>query len=164
MNERDIVLKLQSYVDGQLAGSEAAALAARLRQDERQRALCDELRLIKVLVRDNQAEYAVPETRDFYWSQISRRIAAEPVEPARTTSSLVGWLRWLVPVGATALICAYWLLPGDSGSGSDAAFLVGHEMEAPLAETTSYSFRSESAGMTVVWVETRGVHPLVSGE
>ena len=164
MNKRDTALKLQAYVDGQLARPEAEAMSALLTRDERQRALHDELRSIKAWVRDSQIEHPVPETREFYWSRIHRAIATSPTECVQRVGPLAWWLRWLVPVSATALLCVYWLVPMQRGAGSEEGLLVGHEIETPLAETTSFAFRSESAAMTVVWVETRALHNLVSGE
>ncbi len=164
MKELDHALKLQAYVDGELPDREARAMAESLKRDERQRALHDGLRSIKSLLREHEPEHAVPETREFYWLQIRRGIAVEPVRRATAAGWLSGWLRWLVPVGATALLCVYWLWPTEGRSGSTAGLLVGHEIETPLVETTSFAFRSESAAMTVVWVETRGLHNLASGE
>jgi len=164
MKELDHALKLQAYVDGELPDREARAMAESLKRDERQQALHDGLRSIKALLRDNELERPVPETREFYWSQIQRGIAVEPVQRASGAGLLSGWLRWLVPVGATALLCVYWLWPTAGRSGSASGLLIGHEIETPLAETTSFAFRSESAAMTVVWVETRGLHNLASGE
>jgi hypothetical protein len=166
MNKRDDALKLQAYVDGQLTRHEAEAMATLLTRDDQQRALRDELQSIKAWVRDSQVERPVPETREFYWSRIHRSIAAGSAERARGVGvgTLAWWLRWLVPASAAALLCVYWLVPMDRGTGSEEGLLVGHEIETPLAETTSFAFRSESAGMTVVWVETRALHNLVSGE
>lgn len=163
MKELEQALKLQAYVDGELPDREARALAETLRQDAQRQALHDELRSIRALLRGNELERPVLETREFYWAQIQRSIAAAPAERASHARSL-GWLlRWLVPVGATALLSVYWLMPTPA-SGPTAPLLVGHEIETPLEETTSYAFRSESAGMTVVWVQTGGQHHLAPGE
>jgi anti-sigma factor RsiW len=164
MKELDNALKLQAYVDGELPDREAKAMAKSLSQDAQRQVLHDELRSLKALLRGNEIEHPVRETREFYWSQIQRSIAATPAGRAPHASSLGWWLRWLVPVGATALLCAYWLVPTEPTPTGTEGLLVGHELETPLAETTSYAFRSESAGMTVVWVETRGLHNLVVGE
>jgi anti-sigma factor RsiW len=165
MNERDNALRVQAHVDGQLTGSEAAETARWISRDESQRALHDALRSIKTVLRTNELQRAVPETREFYWSQIERRITVASAGRASHAGWLGWWLRWVVPIGATALLCGYWLWPAEERSGTGVGLLlVGHEIETPLAETTSFAFRSESAAMTVVWVETRGLHNLASGE
>jgi len=162
MKELDHALKLQAFVDGELPETEARAVADTLKRDGQRQLLHDELRSLRALLRGNELDHPVLETREFYWSQIQRSIAAAPAERAPHARSL-GWLlRWLVPVGATALLSVYWLMP--TRSGATESLLVGHEIETPLEETTSYAFRSESAGMTVVWVETGGQHHLAPGE
>ena len=162
MNELEYSLKLQAFVDGELPETEARAVAETLKRDGQRQVLHDELRLVRALLRGNELEHPVLETREFYWSQIQRSIAAAPTERVPHARSL-GWLlRWLVPVGATALLSVYWLMP--TYSGATKSLLVGHEIDTPLEETTSYAFRSESAGMTVVWVETEGQHHLAPSE
>ena len=164
MNERDITLRVQAHADGQLSGAEAEEVSRLLSGDEQKRRLHDELRLLKALLRGNEVDHPVPETREFYWAQIRRGIEGVPLERAQATGGWGWWLRWLVPVGAAAMLCLYWFWPKEWSSGSTAGLLVGHEIETPMEETTSFAFRSESAAMSVVWVETRGLHNLASGE
>jgi hypothetical protein len=147
-----------------LSAAEAAEVSRRLEQDGQERLLHDELRLLKDLMRRSELVRPVPETRAFYWSQIRRGIESAPREHSAGAKGLVWWLRWLAPVGATAVLCWFWLLPTEWDSGSTKGLLVGHEIETPVEETTSFAFRSESAAMSVVWVETRGLHNLASGE
>jgi negative regulator of sigma E activity len=166
MSEPEKALKVQACVDGELPDAEAKAFLDSIRQDEQLQLIHQHLRSIKSLMHENELEHPVQETREFYWAQIQRSIAAAPAGRATHASSL-GWLlRWLVPVGATALLCAYWLMPVRPGAGSDAEadLLVGHEIETPLEDTTSFAFRSESAGMTIVWVETRGMQNMGLGD
>ena len=160
MIKRDVALKVQAQVDGQLTGREATRLTARLTRDRELSALRDELLVMKEWLREEPIERPVPESREFYWSKIQRGIAAAPTGRVRHFSSLGWWLRWLVPVGATALLCVYWFLPMVPAPDQGVHLSVGHEIETPLADTMSFSFRSESAAMTVVWVETRGLSNL----
>jgi anti-sigma factor RsiW len=154
------VLKVQAYADGQLTAAEAAEVSRQLGHDSRDRLLHDELRSLKTLLRQNELARPVPETREFYWSQIRRGIESLPREEG--PKGIVWWLRWLAPVGATVLVCWLWFSPLEEPPASAARFLVGHEIETPMEETTSFAFRSESAAMSVVWVETRGLHNLAS--
>jgi hypothetical protein len=164
MNDHDSTLRVQALADGQLSGADAEEVARLLSGDEQKRLLHDELRLLKTLLRENEVGRSVPETREFYWSQIRRGIECGPLEGGRATGGWGWWLGWLVPAGATAMLCLYWFWPTEWWSGSTAGLLVGHEIETPMEETTSFAFRSESAAMSVVWVETRGLHNLASGE
>lgn len=157
MITRDLALKLQAHVDGQLKAAEAKSMQARLIRDDELSALHDELQAAKTWLREEPLQQPVPVTRDFYWSAIRRGIAASPAEPVRGFIRPGWWWHWLVPAGATALFCLYWFLPFAPAPARNAQLSVGHEIETPLAETTSFSFRSESAAMTVVWVETRGL-------
>jgi negative regulator of sigma E activity len=166
MRKLEKALKVQACVDGEMPDAEAKALVQSIQQDEQLQLIHEHLQSIKTLMHENELEHPVQETREFYWASIHRSIAAAPAERATHASSL-GWLlRWLVPVGATALLCAYWLMPVRPGLGSDAEAdnLVGHEIETPLEETASFAFRSEAAEMTVVWVETRGLRNMGLGE
>lgn len=165
MNDQDYAFKLQAYVDGELPEAEAREMADSLSCDigGKHEALHQELQTMKRLLRGNEMQHAVPETREFYWSQIVRSIAVAPAG-RRAHATSFGWLlRWLLPVGATAALCFYWLMPSQPGAALEGP-LVGHEIETPLEETISFAFRSESAAMTVVWVETRGLHNLSSAD
>jgi anti-sigma factor RsiW len=147
-------LKLQAWLDGELAPAEARQVEARVGQDPQAQALLGELRMTRTALRGNEPDYVLPEAREFFWSKIERAIAAgeRQAQPANRIS--FGWLfrYWPQLSGATvaaALLCMagfhfHWL----SQQGWE-------DIENPLAETGTFCFRSEPDRMTLVWVYDR---------
>ena len=159
MTDQAAALKLQAYLDGELSSTDAKAVAELLDRDAGARALFQELSRTKSLLAGNEPNPKVPESREFYWSRIAREIQRQDAAgavPAIKGATFV-WLRWLAPAGALALLILTLTLTLRSPSQRGwVALAEGHEIETPLEETSSFTFRSESAGMTVVWVDT---HP-----
>ena len=129
MINHETELKLQAYLDGELSSGEAKAVEDLSTHDADARALFEELKLTKSVLAENELEVRLPESRGFYWSKIQRQIERE--EKAQATEQTE-------PKGAETLVAL-----DDS-----------HEIETPLEETSSFSFQSEAAGMTVVWVDS----------
>ncbi len=145
-------LKLQAHLDGELAPDEAREVVARLQRDVEARALFDKLKGARRLLAAHEPGLQVPESREFYWSRIRReieRVEREP-EPRPHPAWHVGrWLRLALPAAAALLFAALLL---HRSVASAPLFAVGDEIETPLEERDSFTFRSESAHMTVVWV------------
>jgi negative regulator of sigma E activity len=166
MIDRDTALQLQALLDGELDATEVAVVARRLEQDPEARQLYDELDLTRAVLLRCEPEHKVPQTRDFYWSRIRQGIErGERVETVPESRWWRGWLRWMVPVGATALVGLFLLQRTWVGPEPEPVLLsTEHQVETLLAEATSISFRSESAGMTVVWVQSGSQNFFGSGE
>jgi anti-sigma factor RsiW len=153
-------LKLQAYLDGELSAREAKAVADLLGRDAGAQALYQELRIAKSLLAGNELERKLPESREFYWSKIQRQI--NRVEPAQadglTTEPAASrwWPRFLAPAGVLAALAVFVAVVLRSPEGGQALLALddSHEIETPLEETSSFSFRSEAAAMTVVWVDS----------
>jgi hypothetical protein len=66
------------------------------------------------------------------------------------------WARFLAPAGVLATLAVFIALSlrGPDDASKLWALEDGHDIETPLEETSSFSFRSESAAMTVVWVDS----------
>jgi anti-sigma factor RsiW len=166
MIDSGTALKVQARLDGELSAAEAGAVARLVEQDAEARAVDAELRQIRGLLAKHQPEHVVPETREFYWSRIQREIEREMAGRERSGSgSGLWWLKWLVPVAGTGLLCLY-LLQGMFNEAEQEPALTAFEQETEttLANATSFSFRSEAEGMTVVWVQTGRFNDLGSGE
>lgn len=148
-------LKLQAYLDGELDGRDAAQTAAYLEQDAEARALQAELANIKAVLAANEPEMKLPESREFYWSKIERAVRQQTALPVES-GFLPGYPRWfriLAPAfGAALLMAAAVSVARLATTPSTLTYL--HEIETPLEDTSSISFHSEAAGMTVVWVQT----------
>jgi anti-sigma factor RsiW len=149
MNQ-ETCLEIQALVDGELAPSRRGAVDRLLASNQDAHALRESLAAVQTTLVANEPEFAVPETREFYWSKIQRQIAAEEratQTAERRTSPVLGVLRWLVPVaGVGALALALALPSHRSVSGTLAA------VDNVSASPSSVVYRSDAQGVTVHWI------------
>jgi anti-sigma factor RsiW len=166
MIDRNTALKLQALLDGELASTEVSAMKRLLRENAEARRLYEELEKTRTFVREHEPRHLVPGPRELYWAPIRRATERRrPVGHLSWAGGWNGWLRWAVPVGATALLGLLLLQRAMLAPEPDPVMTVsGHGEETLLADITSISFRSESAGTTVVWVQTGQPIHLVSGD
>jgi anti-sigma factor RsiW len=154
MNQ-EIELKLQAFLDDELEAGQAREVADLIARDPKAAALCAELTEISQLVKGNELRVNCPDTREFYWSQIERGIGRDTVR--ENASGRVGsswWARYLVPAFGAALLFAGGLsLLKLSAPSGRLSYL--QEIDTPSDETSAISFHSQSAGMTVVWVQNK---------
>ena len=143
MSDRQL-LEIMAYADGELDASRRLEVEKRIAEDPSAAALHRELTASAALLRAHEPLGTVPETREFYWSQIQRRIAAEEQAEARARAPKApafGWLRWLAPAigaAAVALVVTYQQRPGPT------ILAVG--------EASSMTFTSEADGVTISWI------------
>ena len=146
------LLEIMALADGELDGTRKAAVARWLADDSSAAALHRELSGIRTLVRAHEPAGAVPDSREFYWSQIQRRItteerAAERKSPAKT--SPLHWLRWLVPtlgLAAVALVIVVQQQPGASViAGNGPSLTAG-------TDASAMTFTSDADGVTIRWI------------
>lgn len=144
-------LKIQAYLDGELAVAESKQIEALLVGDTEAQALLSELKSTRQIFKDAEAEYRVPESREFYWSKIQRQIESEAAAPARTerpASWLAAWRRFMAPIGALAAVLIVTLFT-LSGNHNPAA---GPDVETSLADPGAFTYRDYDAGATLVWL------------
>ena len=152
-------LKLQAYLDGELSPGEVRAITHLLESDAGAQGLYQELKAARSLLAGNELERKLPESREFYWSKIQRQIermeSTQGVEAAESAAS-PWWTRFLAPAGVVAALAVFVAvaLRSPEGGRSFLALDDSYEIETPLEETSSFSFRSEAAAMTVVWVDS----------
>lgn len=150
-------LRLQAYLDNELSDSEAPEIAALVERDSEARALSAALREVKALLQDNEPEFKLPESREFFWSKIERSIRQEEAveKPGNSSAHQQSWwMRFFAPAtGVAVLLVTAISLVRLVNAPSDLTYL--HEIETPLEDTSAMSFYSASAGMTVVWVQSR---------
>lgn len=138
------LLEIMAYADGELVATRRHDVEKLIAGDPAAAALYQELAACAKLLRAHEPLGTVPETREFYWSQIQRRITAEEQAAARAMAPkapVFGWLRWLAPVigvAAVALVVTYQQRPGPT-------VLAG-------GEASSMTFTSESDGVTISWI------------
>jgi len=159
MINHDTELKLQALLDGELSSVDAARIGDLVTRDPEARSLIEELKATRTLLHGNEPDQQVPESREFYWSKIRRRIELEePRAPAADGGEGVSawWIRFLAPAGMLIVLAVFIAVSLRSPEGGPPVLAMddGHEIETRLEETSSFSFRSEAAAMTVVWVDS----------
>jgi anti-sigma factor RsiW len=149
MNDKEWTLDLQAYVDGELEPSRRSDVERVLAGDAEARELVAALRSLGEVVRAHEPIARVPETREFYWSQIQRRIDQEATSDARRADGATraaGWLRWLVPaLGVAAVVVVVSLNRRGSGPVVEVA-------SATIDDAVGMTFRSDTDGVTVHWL------------
>lgn len=150
-------LKIQSWVDGELPAHEAGQIERLVATDPQARALAEQLRSLKTVLRDAEIERPVPMGREEYWGGIA--VALGAANQPRPAAAGVGrsrprWWRWLVPAGLAAVLAmAWWIQVAERPAPR--APLSYAEIESLVEDSSSITFRSESERMTIVWVDTR---------
>ena len=149
----DAQLKLQAYLDGELPEAEAREIAKLLAQDQEAVLLLGELRNTRQAVKGSEAIVQLPESREFYWSKISREIdrldRPAPVEQKRPF--IFRLQRFLVPVTGALAVAVFLGITLFGNSGTTLG-----ETELATEDMGAITFRSESEGMTTVWLYDRG--------
>lgn len=153
MNTESKELRLMAYLDNEVSASEGRQIAAWIDRDPDARALYEELKATRTLVRDNEPAIAVPETRDFYWSQISRRIATAERETAPAEAAPRNWiLRFLAPAAALAAVVLFAVTSLNTGPGARQIVDAASAQVEDSATDKSLTFYSDK--MTVVWIDS----------
>ncbi|HOW64656.1 MAG TPA: hypothetical protein P5186_12010 [Candidatus Paceibacterota bacterium] len=146
-------LKWQALVDGELSPAEEASLRQRIEGDPEARQWTEELSRMRELLRAHEVERRLPVAGDFYWAQIESRLKSDPegatsrATPGRTWV----WWRWLAPAGAAGMLALLSLHPFQSPQPT----VVADEIETQLTAANFFTFRSQSDGISVVWVDTK---------
>ena len=143
-------LKLQAYLDGELAQGERREVEAWLARDPEAMALLTELRQTTAALKGFESEIKLPESGEFYWSKIQREIQrqARPAPSSPAASSLFAlWRRFLAPISAMAAVVVAGLLAVLQLGGP-----ASPESEMALSDTAAFTYRDYARGMTLVWV------------
>src|SRR5436190_16225279 len=144
----DLGMKLQAYLDGELAGSEAQQVAALVENDAEARSLFGELQQTRTMLRGNEPEMLLPESREFFWSKIEREISPAETPAAEAVPAWLLFLRrhlraitGISVAAALAMFVAFQMnvFPRE----------LFEEIDNPLDDTGAFSFRSESQRMTL---------------
>lgn len=142
----DTELKMQALLDGELDAGDMREVEALLAQDAPSAALVQELKWTKLAVAGNEAEMSLPESREFYWSKISRAIEAEDRKTVVAPSERAWWLKLLYPAtGLAAMVAVIFVISDKRGTD-------GADSESVIEDVNALSFRSESEKMSVVYV------------
>jgi anti-sigma factor RsiW len=145
-------LKLQAFIDGELPADEAREVSAWLAQDSEATALSRELRNTRQAFKSSEVAMRVPESREFYWSKIQReieRLEPQPA-PARQTSWLQIFRRFVVSAGAVAAVALVGLIAGRQSGWLGISVTPAAEMT--VADSGAFTYQDYANGTTLVWV------------
>jgi anti-sigma factor RsiW len=157
----ELQLQIQAFLDNELPPAEARKVAAMLSNDLEAQELYRELKETKEIVSTNELPLRLREPREFYWSQIQRQIESAEASARRPRHTASWWQRLVVPfAGAAALVALVGvLLQKDANrlaiveppqvAETPAAL---NEIENSEDDMSTITFRSESEGVTVVWI------------
>lgn len=153
---RETQLKLQAWLDGELPAADAREVRRLVERDPDAAALVRELKLTRQWLAAGETLRPVPESREFYWAQIARYLT--PRESAAPAVRLPAfdwrrWRAWWAPAAAVLVLLGVGLLPSLKPSQSAAAR--APEIETPDEDLGTFTFRSDTGQMTVVWVNAR---------
>jgi anti-sigma factor RsiW len=162
MDESDIMLKVQAFVDGELPEAEQAEIAALIARDADVHALVKELKQTRQALAGFEDEVSLPEDPEFHWSRIRRGIEAlPPREPEPEQASPAGLLmRWLLPAGAVAAVAVALLLTRGPGKVSGEVAWTAY-----TDDVSAFTYRDYEQGMTLMWLSYGGDNAVAdSGE
>lgn len=153
MNNIELELQLQAFLDDELSESEKQAVASRLAQDREAVALLAELRNTRQTLQGFERSVRLPESGDFYWTKIRRQIEALDPAPAPAPVATPWYLslrRWLAPVTAVGLVALVGVLI-TRNAGLLPAEADG-QAETSLTDSGAFTYRDYSEGATLVWL------------
>jgi anti-sigma factor RsiW len=147
--KHDLELKLQAWLDGELPQDQAAPLGQWIARDSEASALVAELRAVKETLPGNETPRAVPDTREFYWSQIQRRIEREtPALRPERAPRFGRWQRYFLALaGVAAAACTLVI------TLRHAAPPIFDEISSTSDSMEAVTFHDQSGQMTVVWLQ-----------
>jgi anti-sigma factor RsiW len=148
---KEIELKLQALLDGELPESEARQVTALMECDANARAVFTELQQTSLALKGNEPERRLPESHEFFWSKIEREITQLEKAPVSETPWWIAFVRRYMPAISGVGVATALVLIGAFQLNWVSPDLL-EEIDNPLEDTSSFSFRSESQKMTVVWI------------
>lgn len=163
-----LAIQIQAYLDGELSAEDTLQLLAQLEIDSEARQFCEALKVEKTFLNHvGEKAYEMPVAHSYFWKGVANGIQSggslSRVESSRAPArNLRQWLSWLVPVGITACIALVALHNGYLGSVIDGIKSTSkkaarrapsfHEIDSQQQNAGFISFRSESEGVSVVWI------------
>ena len=152
--KRELELKIQAHLDGELAGRESREITALLESDPEACNLFAQLQGVQTVIAAHEPVRALPETRAFYWSKIQRDIARHEQLAEHEIERISLWpkfrRRYMAVSGGLA--AATVLLVATMANLNRVHPELLEEIENPLEHTGAFTFRSEAQKVTVVWL------------
>ena len=152
-------MKVQAYLDGELSEREARRVAEELRSEPEAQALLAELRNTTSALRENEPTVALPESREFFWGKIEREITRAEAAPERAGVPIWALLRrYMAPFAGAALVVFLGVLSLNRSPNTATEDQFLHhlaEVENLSDHMSSWSYRSHSDNMFIVWVSEK---------
>ena len=153
---REQQLKLQAFLDGELPEREKRAVLLWLQDNEEAAALLAELRNTRQAIVKSKPHLSLPESREFFWSQIEREIQRlEPEKSATPEVSIFNALRrWFFPAVAVSALALAGLIAHFNVPKAAVEIVADADMptvETTLASGDATTYRNASDGITLVW-------------
>ena len=149
MIDQETQIKIQAFLDGELAEAEAGKIAALIARDRDVAALHAELKNTRRALAGTEQGITLPESREFYWSKIRRDIErVEQPQPVQATPSFWQLVsRMLKPVAAVAAVVVLGTVLFHQMDGLNG----GSDVLVASADMEAITFRDDSIGTTFVW-------------
>jgi hypothetical protein len=168
MNET-LAIRIQAYLDGELSCEASEQLLADLGSNGEGRELLAALRAENALLSGvSEKEYPLPVTHGYFWKGIAEGIArgtgSQGLSHHRTAvEPWKRWLSWLLPAVGAACVALVgiqqgWIngssdkMSGDADRSKLRRAPSFHEVDSRQQNAGFISFRSESEGVSVVWI------------
>lgn len=156
-------LKIQALLDGGLDPAEARQVAEWLEHNPEARQLHQDLGRIRDLLRAHEPQAPLPVTPDYYWAALQSRLASAQAETAPALpvrrmrwTPVAWWWKYLAPAGGAVLLALLVSLPFMQPAPEVAETeYQGLEVETVWPEARIVTYRSDTEGISVVWVNTQ---------
>ena len=120
-------LKIQAWVDGELAPQESAQIADLIENSLTAKELASDLKDVQKVLKNGEKTVKIQDSPEFYWNQIQQKIESldhvtHKMEERFESKPTPKALQWLIPVGSLAAISALIMHFNDPeiGQGVDA--------------------------------------------
>ena len=168
MNEA-LAIRIQAHLDGELSQDASKQLLTELESNAEAMELLKAFQAESSLLSSvTEKEHSLPVAHSYFWKGIADEIAPDAVSSIHASTGPVvepwkRWLSWLLPAAGAACVALVAIMqgltPGSIGSKSgdgDRSKLRRapsfHEIDSRQQNAGFISFRSESEGVSVVWI------------
>lgn len=148
------IRQIVQFADGKLGSRKAVRLERLSWQDPSLRALIEEQRRIRRLLASYNPETSLPISPERYWWEVRSRLQLAEVDKRAKFVSGVLRSKWIATAVAvfTVILLAMWVLHIERTERELLAPAYA-EIESTAEDGGTITFRSELAGMTVVWLD-----------
>jgi ferric-dicitrate binding protein FerR (iron transport regulator) len=148
--KKDLQLKVQSWLDGELPEREARQVGEWIARNAEASALAAELGSLKQAMLRNETGVALDESREFYWNKIERQIQREAERNLvyAPTPWYARWRKFMAPaLGVAALACVMMVAVRQAVPPSY------DEISTTIDGMEAVTFHDQSSQTTIIWLQ-----------